>query len=152
MSLSVRPCGITIARIGCARWHRRQPRVRGGLVAFEAVVAGWPVGIAIVGRAVARVYDARGIVEVTRVATDGTRNACSALYGAAARWARREGRVIITYPHADEGGASLRGAGWVEVARTKPRGAGWGSRPGRAPTDGAAKVRWAPAWCAEAVR
>jgi hypothetical protein len=150
----VRPCGITIARIGVARWHRRQPRVIGGLVAFEAVGAdGWPVGVAIVGRPVSRHLQARGLVEVTRVATDETRNACSMLYGACARWARKHNVTIFTDTHADEGGASLRGAGWVVVSmRAAVKGKGWSSRPGRAATDRAPKVRWSPAWCADAVR
>lgn len=150
----VRRCGITIARIGVARWHRRQPRVIGGLVAFEAVNAdGWPVGVAIVGRPVSRHLQARGLVEVTRVATDETRNACSMLYGACARWAKAQKLPIFTDTHTDEGGASLRGAGWVPVSsRPAVRGQGWQSRPGRKDIDRAAKTRWSPQWCADVVR
>ena len=47
------------------------------------------------------------------MATDGTKNACSALYGAAWRVTRGLGyRRLITYTLPEEGGASLRGAGW----------------------------------------
>lgn len=44
------------------------------------------VGVAIVGRPVAPRLDDGRAVEVTRLCTDGTRNACSMLYGAARRW------------------------------------------------------------------
>ncbi len=42
-------------------------------------------GVAICGRPRAAAINQRGVLEVLRVATDGTRNACSWLYGAAAR-------------------------------------------------------------------
>ena len=52
-------------------------------------------------------------LEVTRLCTDGTKNACSFLYGKAARAAFALGyRRIGTYTLPDEGGASLRAAGW----------------------------------------
>jgi hypothetical protein len=52
--------------------------------------------------------------EVNRVATDGCPNACSALLGAARRAVFAMGyRRIITYTLPEEGGASLRGAGWT---------------------------------------
>tara|TARA_S200002703_G_scaffold30814_1_gene26827 strand:+ start:3128 stop:3649 length:522 start_codon:yes stop_codon:yes gene_type:complete len=70
-------------------------------------------GVAIVGRPVARAVNHRMVCEVLRVATDGTRNACSALLGAAARTAKGMGFARIqTYTLPEEGGASLRGAGW----------------------------------------
>ena len=52
-------------------------------------------------------------LEVTRLCTDGTHNACSFLYAAAARRARREGYAkIITFILQSEPGTSLRAAGW----------------------------------------
>jgi len=52
-------------------------------------------------------------LEVNRCCTDGARNACSKLYAAAWRAALALGyRRLITYTLAEEGGASLRGAGW----------------------------------------
>lgn len=151
MTLSVRPCGITVARVGVARLHRHHRPPVSGLVAFEAIGAdGWPVGWATVGRPVSRVLQARGWVEVTRVATDGTRNACSLLYGAASRWAKRRGSPICTYTFESESGASLRGAGWVVTGRV--RASRW-SRPSRerqsAETEREGKLRWSPPWCAD---
>lgn len=100
MTLRVRELGeggITVARVGVERLHRHHDPPPSGLVAFEAVGPdGWPVGWAIVGRPVSAVLQAAGWVEVTRVAVvavedGGPRGACSMLYGAAARWARRGG-------------------------------------------------------------
>lgn len=150
--LTVRECGISTARMGVARLHRHLPRVRGGLLAFEAIGPdGWPVGWAIVGRPPSRVLQARGFVEVTRCATDGTPNACSALYGAAARWARKRGKPVITYTLASESGASLRGAGWLLVGHT--RGGQWScasrARSTRSAALAAPKQRWMPPYCAE---
>lgn len=52
-------------------------------------------------------------LEVNRLCTDGTKNACSFLYAAAARAARAMGyQRIITYTLDTEGGVSLRAAGW----------------------------------------
>lgn len=54
------------------------------------------------------------IAEVSRLATDGTRNACSILYAAAARACDAMGfDSIQTYTLPEEGGASLRAAGWT---------------------------------------
>ena len=52
-------------------------------------------------------------LEVNRLCTDGTKNACSMLYAAAWRAARAMGyRKMITYILDTENGASLRAAGW----------------------------------------
>lgn len=150
--MKVRRVGIETAREGVARVHRHLDPPPRALVAFEVIADGWPVGWATVGRPVSRVLQARGWVEVTRVATDGTRNACSMLYGAAARWAWAEGRPVLTYTLPVEGGASLRGAGWVTRGVTRERNpADWSSRPRRHSVAfaGAPKVRWVPPWCAE---
>ena len=75
--------------------------------------AGTMRGVAIVGRPVSRHLDNGWTLEVNRVCTDGTPNACSKLYQAAWRIAREMGyRKLITYTLPEEGGASLRGAGW----------------------------------------
>ncbi len=88
------------------------------------------VGVAIVGRPVARNLDNGYTLEVTRCCTDGTRNAASALYGAAWRAAKALGyRRLITYTLIEEPGTSLRAAGWKAIYET--RGGSWSvpSRP-----------------------
>ena len=71
-------------------------------------------GVAICGRPKAgHSLDQRLTLEVLRVATDGSRNACSYLYAAAARCGESMGfPVVITYTLERESGASLRACGW----------------------------------------
>jgi hypothetical protein len=70
-------------------------------------------GAAITGRPVARLLDDGMTLEVNRCVTDGTPNACSALYGAVARVAKAQGFArVYTYTRIDEPGSSLRAAGW----------------------------------------
>jgi len=91
------------------------------------------VGVCMVGRPVARMIDSRTTVEVTRMCTrrdlprEFAWNACSMLYGAAAREARRRRFAkIITYILDNEEGTTLRAAGWRCEAKTK--GGSWNRR------------------------
>ena len=89
-------------------------------------------GAAIIGRPVSREINYKEVVEVTRLVTDGTKNACSILYAAAARAARELGyRRIQTYILGTELGTSLRAAGWTFDVITS--GGNWnhGWRKGR---------------------
>lgn len=71
------------------------------------------VGVAIVGRPIARMLDDDWTLEVNRTCTNGTRNANSMLYGACRRVAFGLGyRRLITYTLPAEGGGSLTAAGW----------------------------------------
>jgi len=88
------------------------------------------LGVAIIGRPVARGLDDGATLEVTRLCTDGTRNACSFLYGAAARAAFALGyRRIGTYILKTESGVSLRASGWRLVAEVRGRSWSCESRP-----------------------
>ena len=61
---------------------------------------------------------------MTRLCTDGTRNACSTLYAACARRAKLEGyEKIVTFILQSEPGTSLKAAGWtLESAKAgKPK-------------------------------
>ena len=94
------------------------------------------VGVAIVGRPVARSRDDGRTLEVTRLCTDGTRNVCSFLYGRAAKAAFALGYSRIgTYIRADEAGASLYAANWRLVGETKGRSWDCPSRPRQDRTD-----------------
>jgi hypothetical protein len=89
-------------------------------------------GVAVVGRPVARKLDDGKIAEITRVCTDGTRNACSMLYGACRRAALAMGYAhVITYTLPEEGGASLRAAGFRFDGEAGGSGRMWGTRSGR---------------------
>lgn len=130
MTLAVVPVRLRDARAYVDAHHRHHRAPVGALFAIGAAVDGVLVGVAIVGRPVARMWDDGQTAEVTRVATDGTRNACSSLYAAAWRAARAMGYTrLITYTQDGEDGVSLRAAGWRIVAHRPPHG-GW-SRPSR---------------------
>lgn len=71
------------------------------------------VGVITIGRPVARMLDDGKTLEVTRCATDGTKNAPSMLYGAAKRATFALGyKRLITYTLQSEPGTSLISANW----------------------------------------
>ena len=109
------PVTLEEANAVVLRLHRHHGPVVGHKLSIGCVLEGGEelAGVAIIGRPVARGHDDGWTLEVLRLATDGTRNACSFLYGAAARAASALGyRRIVTYIRSAEPGASLRAAGW----------------------------------------
>lgn len=95
-------------------------------VGHKFSIAAWAgeqlVGVAIIGRPVARERDDGLTLEVTRLCTNGHRNACSFLYGAAARATFALGyRRIGTYILKREPGTSLAAAGWKAIAEVRGR-------------------------------
>ena len=145
MTLILCPITLSDASAFVGLHHRHHKPPQGGLFAVACAAQGSeePCGVAIVGRPVARMADDGWTCEVTRLCTTGERNACSMLYRAAWRAARALGyRKLITYTLPSEGGASLRGAGFVCIGEAG--GGKWGreSRPrvDKHPTQG--KLRW----------
>lgn len=124
--------------------HRHHGPVQGHKFSIGIKDGDYLVGVAIVGRPVARFLDNGTTAEVTRLCTDGTRNACSMLYSAAARAARAMGYMkIISYTLLEETGASLKAAGF-SLEGISPGGS-W-NHPNRQRTDKAPttpKKRWA---------
>lgn len=111
------------------QWHRHHKPVPGCKFCIGVADADGPHGVVIVGRPVARMLDDGWVLEVNRCCTDGARNAASMLYQAAWRAAKAMGyRRLITYTLAQEGGASLQGAGWKLIGE---RGGGSWSRSSR---------------------
>lgn len=123
MSLRVVPVGWADVRAFINDWHRHHKPPPGHKLALGVANDNDVlVGVATLGRPVARCLQDGLTLEVTRTATDGTRNANSMLYGAAWRAAKALGyRRLITYTEADESGASLRAAGWRVIAERPPR-------------------------------
>ena len=148
-NLTVEPVRWAEAKAFVARHHRHCPPPAGWR--FGACVRNGRqiVGVVLVGRPVARRIDHTRVVEANRVCVrtdlpDGlTWNACSMLYGWAAREAQRRGfSRIITYTMEHEPGTTLQAAGW-EVDGTV-KGSSW-SRPSRQRQDKSPtvnKTRW----------
>lgn len=144
MSLQLAPVTRDQAMEFVATIHRHHGRPLGYRFAVGVRDGDRLVGVAMAGRPVARMLDDGRSLEVTRVATDGTPNACSMLYGACWRAAKALGYSrAITYIQGDETGVSLRAAGWLRVADLPPR-AGWDvpSRRRGPGVDGIARQRW----------
>ena len=113
-----------------AAHHRHHRAPRGHKFSIAAVAAGGIVGVAIVGRPTARGNQDGETLELTRLATDGTRNACSFLYGASCRAAFALGYTRLgTYILKSEGGVSLRAAGWRLLGEVRGRSWNCPSRP-----------------------
>ena len=111
--LTLTPVSLAQANAFVAQYHRHHKPVTGHKFSIGCTTDGQLVGVAIVGRPVSRYLDNGLTLEVNRLCTNGTKNACSMLYGAAWRAARAMGyQKIITYTLDTENGASLRAAGW----------------------------------------
>jgi hypothetical protein len=114
-----------------AQWHRHNKPVVGCRFAIGAEHAGELVGVAVVGRPVARMVDFQKVAEVTRLCVvDGApKNTCSFLYAACRRvWHAMGGERMITYTLTRETGASLRAAGWIPTPVQRKGETGWLSR------------------------
>lgn len=103
--LTVVPMTLTEAKAYITEHHRHHRAPVGGLFAIGAAADVGIVGVVVVGRPVARMSDNGWTVEVTRLATDGSRNACSMLYRAAWRAARAMGYQKLHHVHAPRGKA-----------------------------------------------
>lgn len=143
MSLSVIPYPQRLARAFVAENHRHHKPPAGALFSLAALDGERVCGVVFVGRPSARMLQDGLTCEVTRCCTDGTRNACSILYGRARRAAFALGyRRVITYTLPEEGGASLRASGWKCIG---PAGGGRWSRKSRERSDEhptQEKLRW----------
>lgn len=130
-----------------ARWHRHHKPVHRCIsLGLIEVATGRLVAAAMLGRPVSRMLNHHEVLEVVRLVSDGTENACSMLLGAAARLAKDWGfRRIQTYTLEGESGASLRGAGWIREHLTT--GGHWNREdaggPRRRDQPEGRKVRWA---------
>lgn len=143
MSLRLVPITLREANAYVEQHHRHHGPARGCIVTVGVEHAGDVCGVAIVGRPVARMLQDGYSAEVVRCCTDGTRNAPSMLYAAAWRACRALGyRRLVTYTLPEEGGGSLRAAGWRLVGEA---GGGSWDRKGRPRVDlhpTQEKLRW----------
>lgn len=139
--MRVAPVTLAVANEFVGRLHRHSKPVVGhrfsvGVEAKTRLLDGpeWVlVGVAIIGRPVAPRLDDGRAAEITRVCTDGTKNASSMLYGAARRACKALGYgPVYTYTLPEEGGTSLRAAGFVlDKEDAGGPAATWHNRAGR---------------------
>jgi hypothetical protein len=133
VKLTIVPVSLDEANAFVAAHHRHHKPVVGHKFSIGVADGERVRGVAIIGRPVARMLDDGWTLEVNRCCTDGTRNACSMLYGAAWRAVRALGyRRLLTYTLPFEGGASLRAAGWRLIGE---RGGGNWNTPARPRVD-----------------
>lgn len=134
MSLRVVPVSFAQACAFITDWHRHHRPPQGHKFSLGVADGEILVGVAVVGRPVARMLDDGQTLEVTRVAVaDATPNACSLLYAAAWRAAKALGyRRLVTYTQANPGPVSgLPGGASSPPGRQPPAGP---DRAGPAPT------------------
>lgn len=122
--MELAPITLRKANDFVSTFHRHNGRTTrdGGKFAISAKDGDELVGIAIVGRPIARLMDDGYTAEVLRtcVLPEAPKNVNSFLYGACWRaWRAMGGRRLITYTLKSESGASLRGAGWKVVGEVK---------------------------------
>ena len=148
MKFDIVPLPLDEANAFVVQHHRHHGRVVGHKFSICVVTQGPDGeaqirGVAIVSRPVARGLDDGLTLEITRVATDGAKDACSALYGACRRAAFALGyKKLVTYTLASESGSSLKASGFRIVGEVKGRSWSCASRPrvDKHPTQN--KLRW----------
>ena len=129
--LTIKPIDLKSANQFIMKYHRHNGKVLAHRFSLSVYDGDRLCGVAVVGNPIARKLDDGMTVEVKRVCTDGTYNACSILYGRCAKIAKLMGwKKIITYLLESENGASLRASGWT-IEAEKVGGKHWNmpSRP-----------------------
>lgn len=121
MGLRAIPLTLADANKFVSQHHRHHRPVRFHLFSIGCQNDSGLCGAIIVMRPVNQSCEVYGFMaEVSRLATDGTKNTCSFLLARAAEAAFAIGYMgIQTYIRADECGASLRAAGWTFDTMTK---------------------------------
>lgn len=140
--MKTRPFTIKAARAWVREVHRHLKIVNGGRFAVAAEHDGKVVGVGIVGNG-PRVWEGTTKMVITRVATDGTRNACSLIYGALCRAGRALGYTEAwTYTLPEESGTSLRASGFEDMGITEGGEHHRESRPRKPAVRPEPKRRW----------
>lgn len=143
MSLRAAPISFESAADFVRLHHRHHTPPVGHKFSIAAMDGADLLGVVIVGRPVSRIRDDGFTLEVTRLCATGHRNACSFLYGAAARASFALGyRRVGTYTLKSEPGTSLRAAGWTCLAEVKGRSWDAPSRPRTDKHSTADKLLW----------
>ena len=129
------------------QYHRHNKDCRGHRFSIGAIYKDELVGVAIIGRPIARKIDQKVIAEVLRncVKPDAPKGTCSFLYAKAIQaWQVLGGKKIITYTLETEKGSSLKAVSFKDVSKTPVFKYGWTNRKNRIlpETQKVRKVRW----------
>lgn len=125
--LEITPVSLKQANEFVTQYHRHHKASRGHKFSIGVCKNEKIVGVCICGRPVSRHLDDGKTLEVNRLCTDGTPNACSILYAAAWRAAQAMGyKKIVTYILESELGTSLKAAGYK--CEGKAGGLEWNGR------------------------
>lgn len=112
--MEIRPITLKEASNFINSYHRHHKATVGHKFSVGLYEGNKLIGCAVCGRPVSRFLDDGLTCEINRLCTDGTRNACSMLYGACCRIAKEMGyQKIITYILKSEDGASLKASNFV---------------------------------------
>ena len=116
--MTIVPLTLRAANDFVEQHHRHSARTSndGGKFAIGLEHDDQLVGVAIVGRPIARMLQDGSTAEVLRccVSPDAPKGACSALYARCDRiWKLMGGKRVVTYTLQRESGASLRSAGLI---------------------------------------
>ena len=115
-TLIIIPITLTEAKVFIKLHHRHNDPPLSGFFAVGVAQGNTIVGVAVVGRPVARMLDDGLTAEITRLCTieNAPMGVASKLYSRAGRIAQMMGyKRVITYILASETGVSLKAAGWV---------------------------------------
>ncbi len=148
MTLALQPIDFDEACRFIKRLHRHHRPPLGSKFQIGVNDGKKLVGVIIAGRPIGRRIDDGVTTEATRCCTDGTRNACSMLYGAAWRATQALGYWrMVTYTLPSEGGASLKAAGAVFVGMAgKKGGGGWSCETRPRLDDHPTEEKWRWEW------
>ena len=112
--MNIRPITFRQASDFINKYHRHHKATVGHTFSIGLCDAAQLVGCAVCGSPVSSHLDDGVTCEINRLCTDGTKNACSKLYGACCRIAKEMGyERIITYILESENGASLKASNFV---------------------------------------
>ncbi len=129
--MKIKPISLKEINSFIIRHHRHHKIVQGHKFSIGLYKNEQLVGVASCGRPVARHLDNGITIEITRLCTDGTPNACSQLYSRCAKIAKLMGyEKIITYILENETGSSLKASNW-KLENASCGGGSWNclSRP-----------------------
>lgn len=112
--LEIRPITLKDANTYVRELHRHNMPTTGHKFSIACYDGDRLCGVAIAGHPIARRLDDGLTIEIMRVCTDGTYNACSILYGACCRIAKAMGyKRVVTYTLLSEPGTSLKASGFI---------------------------------------